>query len=81
MIKRSSEEIGQIIRDGTAIDRAMVRTHRAVILRHRQAGLPLVLWRNDRVEEVDPFSVELPVVDEPESERVETREPAPNPLA
>ncbi len=61
MIKRTSEEIGRIIRDGTAIDRAMVRTHRAVILRHRQLGLPLVIWRDGQVAEVDPFDVELPV--------------------
>lgn len=66
MIKRSSEEIERIFEDGTAIDRAMIRTHRAVILRHRQAGVPLVLWRDGQVVEVDPFSVELPVVDEPE---------------
>ena len=65
MIKRTSEEIGRIIRDGTALDRAMVRTHRAVILRHRQDGVPLVLWRDGQVVEVDPFDVELPVVDEP----------------
>ncbi|MEK7215593.1 MAG: hypothetical protein AAB289_08370 [Chloroflexota bacterium] len=64
MIKRSSAEIGRIIRDGTAIDRAMVRAHRAVILRHRQLGQPLVIWRDGQVVEVSPFDVELPVVDE-----------------
>lgn len=60
MLRRPSRDIGEIIRDGTAIDRAMVKAHRRVILRHRQLGLPLVIWRDGQVVEVPPESVELP---------------------
>ena len=52
--------MGRIIREGTAIDRAMVAAQRRVILRHRQLGIPLVLWRDGQVVEVDPETVELP---------------------
>lgn len=60
MIQRPSQDIGKIIRDGTAIDRAMVKAHRRVILRHRQLGIPLVIWRDGQVVEVPADSVELP---------------------
>ncbi|MBA3564865.1 MAG: hypothetical protein H0W33_12850 [Gammaproteobacteria bacterium] len=57
-----SRDIAKIIRDGTAIDRAIVAAHRRVILRHRQLGVPLVIWRDGQVAEVPPESVELPEV-------------------
>lgn len=52
------------IRDGAALDRAMVRVHRQVILYHRMLGVPLVMWRDGKVVEVDPETVELPEVPE-----------------
>ncbi|MGH8674710.1 MAG: hypothetical protein ACREVG_10400 [Burkholderiales bacterium] len=48
------------IRDGDALDRAIVAARRRVIRRHRQLGIPLVIWRNGEVVEVTPESVELP---------------------
>ena len=60
MIRRRSQDIEKIIRDGTAIDRAMVAARRRVILRHRQLGIPLVIWRDGQVVEVPADSVELP---------------------
>ncbi|MGH7391737.1 MAG: hypothetical protein ACREM3_20120 [Candidatus Rokuibacteriota bacterium] len=64
MSRRPSHEIERIIRDGAAIDRAIVAARRKVILRHRQLGVPLVIWRDGRVVEVPPESVELPVYEE-----------------
>lgn len=55
-----SRDIGAIIREGSAIDRAIVAARRRVIDRHRRLGLPLVIWRDGRVVEVSPESVELP---------------------
>lgn len=55
-----SRDIESIIRDGTAIDRAIIAARRRVILRHRQLGVPLVIWRDGQVVEVAPESVELP---------------------
>ncbi len=60
MSARPSRDIASIIRDGTAIDRAIVAAQRRVIQRHRQLGVPLVIWRDGRVVEVSPDSVELP---------------------
>ena len=57
---RPSHEIKRIIRDGTAIDRAIVAAHRRVIQRHRQPGVPLAIWRGGQVVDVPPESVELP---------------------
>jgi hypothetical protein len=45
-------------------DQAIAEAHRNVILRHRAAGVPLVLWRDGAVVEVDPNTVELPQVSE-----------------
>jgi len=58
--RRPSREIASIIREGTAIDRAIVAARRRVIRRHRQLGVPLVIWRDGQVVEVSPESVELP---------------------
>ena len=55
-----------MLRDGEAIDRAIVRAHREVVLRHRKLGLPLVIWRDGRVVEVPADTFELPPDDEPE---------------
>jgi hypothetical protein len=60
MNARRSQNIAEIIRDGTAIDRAIVAARRRVIQRHRRLGVPLAIWRDGRVVEVDPESVELP---------------------
>ena len=60
MSRRPTRDIERIIRDGTAIDRAIVAARRRVIQRHRHLGVPLVIWRDGEVVEVAPESVELP---------------------
>lgn len=60
MSRRPSREIEKIIRDGAAIDRAIVAARRRVIQRHRQLGVPLAIWRGGQVVEVPPESVEPP---------------------
>lgn len=60
MSRRLSRDIESIIRDGTAIDRAIIAARRRVIRRHRQLGVPLAIWRGGQVVEVPPESVELP---------------------
>jgi hypothetical protein len=52
-----------MVRDGAAIDRAIIAARRRVIRRHRQLGVPLVIWRDGRVMEVAPESVDLPESD------------------
>lgn len=60
MNKPPSRDIAGIIRDGTAIDRAFIAARRRVIIRHRQLGVPLAIWRDGQVVELPPESVELP---------------------
>jgi hypothetical protein len=49
-----------ILRDGPAIDRAFAEAYRQTVLRHRALRIPLVIWRDGRVQEVDPETVALP---------------------
>jgi hypothetical protein len=60
MSRRPSRDVESILRDGPAIDRAIVAARRRVIQRHRQLGVPLAIWRGGQVVEVPPESVELP---------------------
>lgn len=60
MSRRTTEEIARALRDGDALDRAMVAARRRVILEHRLLGVPLVIWRDGQVVEVPADSVELP---------------------
>ena len=64
-MKSAQNTVANMVRDGDAIDRAIVATHRRVILRHRQLNVPLVIWRDGKVVEVSPDSIELPVADVP----------------
>ena len=70
MSQGSRRDPAEVLRDGAAIDRAIVRAHRDVVLRHRKLGLPLVIWRDGRVVEVSADIIHLPSDDAPE-----TREP------
>lgn len=60
MKRTRAHDVGRILRDGDAIDQAIVATHRRVILRHRQMSVPLAVWRDGKVVELPPESVELP---------------------
>jgi hypothetical protein len=60
MKRKKIPDIERVIRDGAAIDQAIVAARRRVIQRHRQTRVPLVIWREGRVIEVPPESVELP---------------------
>lgn len=65
MIDRSSKDIAAIVRDGTAIDRAIETARRRVMQRHRQLGLPLAIWQQGRVVEIPPESIATLEQDEP----------------
>lgn len=54
MTKRSRKDIGAIVRDGTAIDRAIEAARRRVVREHLRLGLPLAIWQDGRVVEIPP---------------------------
>lgn len=59
MTTRTRTDPAAMLRDGPAIDRAMLEAQRRVVLRHRALGLPLVIWRDGHVTEVSPHTIEI----------------------
>jgi hypothetical protein len=51
---------GAITRDGAAIDAAIARAQPRVMVRHRQLGMPIAIWRDGRVVEIPPESIRIP---------------------
>lgn len=51
------------VRDGAALDQAIIAARKRVVRRHRQLGIPLVIWRDGRIIEMAPESVDLAEVD------------------
>lgn len=60
MNRRKAHDTERALRDGDALDRAIVAARRRVIRQHRLLGVPLAIWRDGKVVEVAPESVELP---------------------
>ena len=67
MRREPRRDPAEVLRDGEAIDRAIARAHRQVVLRHRKLGLPLVIWRDGKVVEVSADTFDLPPDDEPDT--------------
>ena len=57
---RDAKDPERILRDGEALERAIVVAQRRVVLRHRQLGIPIAIWRDGKVVELPAESVELP---------------------
>ncbi|HEU0013863.1 MAG TPA: hypothetical protein VFQ45_09270 [Longimicrobium sp.] len=62
MPEHDSEEsdIGRLMEDRELIDRAMAQAHTITILRHRQTGVPLAVWRDGKVVLVPADEIPLP---------------------
>lgn len=56
-------DIQQAFRQGTPIDEAMNQAFREAVLAHRRAGVPLIVWRDGRVQAVSPDEIEGEVED------------------
>ena len=50
--KSEKKDLGQIFREGTAIDEAVDRAYRRAVKQHRQNGVPMVFWENGKIIEV-----------------------------
>lgn len=57
-------DVEQVCRDRRAIDAALDRAERNARLRHKQAGVPIVVWRDGQVVEIPPEEI---VVDPPQA--------------
>lgn len=52
------QNIGDVFREGTAIDRALEAAAREAITRHRQSGQPIPVWRDGKTTMVSPDELE-----------------------
>ncbi len=52
------KDITTIFREGTLIDRALAAAARDAIRRHKQAGVPMAVWRNGKTVLVDAAKLE-----------------------
>jgi hypothetical protein len=57
---RAGKDIAAVIRDRTEIDRAFVLAFGDAVRRHRAAGVPMAMWKDDHVVLMDPFDVPIP---------------------
>lgn len=66
MIRRLHPEvdIDEICRDGSEIDEAVERAGRQARLKHKQMGVPIVIWRDGQIVEIPPEEI---IVDPPEA--------------
>jgi hypothetical protein len=58
MNRRKARDIGKIFREGVLIDEAIRKAAQEAVRVHKQAGLPLVVWRDGRIATVDPGEME-----------------------
>jgi len=52
------QSIGDVFREGTAIDRALEAAAREAVTRHRQSGHPIPVWRDGKTTMVSPDELE-----------------------
>jgi hypothetical protein len=50
--------IDAVFEEGTPIDEAIDEAFRAAVEKHRQLGLPLVVWRDGKIVEVMPDEID-----------------------
>lgn len=60
MKEPAKSRIEELFADGTAIDRALRQAVQKALQLHRQAGLPIVEWRDGRVVWTPPEEIPLP---------------------
>ncbi|HEX2202707.1 MAG TPA: hypothetical protein VHG91_05400 [Longimicrobium sp.] len=65
MSLRSSKDIGALFREGTPIDEAYRRAFENTVRRHREAGVPLILWENGQIVHVPADQIPLPEDEHP----------------
>ena len=59
MKKKSEKSIDDIFKEGTPIDNALKKAVQEALVRHKQAGNPIVVWRDGKIVWLKPE--EIPV--------------------
>jgi hypothetical protein len=55
-----TRDIGAAFADGHCIDEAVAEAYADAARRHKQAGVPLVVWRDGRVALIAPDDIVIP---------------------
>ena len=59
MKKKSEKSIDEIFKEGSLIDKALKKAVQEALVRHKQAGNPIVVWRDGKIIWLKPE--EIPV--------------------
>ena len=59
MKKKSEKSIDEIFKEGSLIDKALKKAVQEALVRHKQAGNPIVVWRDGKIVWLKPE--EIPV--------------------
>jgi ABC-type sugar transport system substrate-binding protein len=59
MKRKPQRSIDELMRDGKLIDAALARAVREALRRHKQAGVPIVVWRNGKTIEIPPSRIRI----------------------
>lgn len=55
--KGGGVDVGRLMEEQAPIDRAVEEAQALTVRRHRQMGLPLVVWRDGRVKWIEPDQI------------------------
>ena len=59
MPKQNEEkDITAIFKEGTAIDQALKRALREAIQKHKQFGMPMIIWEDGEMKSISPEEME-----------------------
>jgi len=54
------KDIAKIFAEGKLIDKALRLAAREALLRHKQAGVPIVVWRRGKVVRIPASQIKVP---------------------
>ncbi|MBM4019025.1 MAG: hypothetical protein FJ288_11975 [Planctomycetes bacterium] len=54
------KDIGKIFAEGKLIDRALRMAAREALLRHKKAGVPIVVWRRGKIVRIPAGKIKVP---------------------
>jgi hypothetical protein len=54
------DRIDRLFAEGTAIDQALRQAVQQALLRHRQLGFPIAVWRDGKVVWIPPEEIPVP---------------------
>jgi monomeric isocitrate dehydrogenase len=59
MDKKTDISIDQIFQEGTLIDNALKQAVQEALVRHKQSGHPIVVWRDGKIVWIQPEEISL----------------------